>query len=165
MAFCACALSVNRSGLPAEMQWGHACLSTILSPSSFCRKWLVPPLCSLSEVTGLPNQWVTCICAESSAVTWKQLKADHKLEQIKKNLKQRSLWLGFMSREDLLGLTLNRMKYHSQGRYYASDLLLNDRVLPRKVAKSYCSYRFFLLTVEKGRIGPGRFFFPGSCFK
>lgn len=151
MSLCACALSVNGSGLPAEMQWGHACLSTILSPSSFCRKWLVPPLCSLSKVTGLPNQWVTCICSESSAVTWKQLKADHKLEQIKKNLKQRSLWLGFMSREDLLGLTLNRMKYHSQGGYYASDLLLNDRVLPRKVAEELSQLQIFPTYCRKRR--------------
>jgi len=42
-----------------------------------------------------------------------------------------------MSKEDLFGLILNRIKLHSQGEYYVSDLLLNDRVLLCKVAEEH----------------------------
>lgn len=112
---------------PVENKWCHPCVVKA----------------SLSKITGLPNQWVTCICSESSAVTCKQLRADHVLEQIKKNLKQRSLSVGFMSREDFSGLILNRIKLHSQGEYYVSDLSLNGRVLLCKVAEDLSQLQIF----------------------
>lgn len=115
---------------------------------------------SLSKVTGLPNQWVTCICSESSAVTGKQLRADHKLEQIKKDLKQRSLWVGFMSREDLSGLTLNRIKLRSRGEYYVNDLLLNDRVLACKAAEELSQLQIFSSYCGKRRGWSRKIFFP-----
>lgn len=106
-----------------------------------------------------PTSVTHCIGSESSAATWKQLRADHKLEQIKKNPKQRSLWIGFMSEEDLLGLILNRIKYHSQGEYYASDLLLNDRVLPRKAADEPSELQLFPHCCRKRRDWSRKLFF------
>lgn len=106
-----------------------------------------------------PTSVTHCIGSESSAATWKQLRADHKLEQIKKNPKQRSLWIGFMSEEDLLGLILKRIKYHSQGEYYASDLLLNDRVLPRKAADEPSELQLFPHCCRKRRDWSRKLFF------
>lgn len=113
---------------------------------SFCREWFEPPCvakASLSNVTGLPNQWVTCIFSESSAVTGKRLKADLKLEHTKKNLKQGSLSVVFMSKEDFLGLILNRINLHSQGEYYVHDLSLmtgsyNVKLSQLQIFSGYC---------------------------
>lgn len=165
--FCRRPLSVNGSGLPAMRcnEDVHAFLQPWALPHSVGNDWCHPSSvkASLSKVTGLPNQWVTCICSESSAVTGKQLTAEHKLEQIKKDLEQRGLWVGFMSREDLLGLILNRIELHSQGEYYVSDLPLNDRVLPRKVAEELAQLQIFSSYCGK-RSGWSRIFFPPLHF-
>lgn len=149
-------------------QNGRMCMP-FNSLESFCRKWLVPPMGPLSKVTGLPHQWLTCVGSESSAATWKQLRADHKLEQIKKNPKQRSLWVGFMYEEDLLGLILNRIKYHSQGEYCANDLSLNDRVLPWKAADEPSELQLFPSCYRKRRDWSRKLFvclfFSGFCSK
>lgn len=68
-----------------------------------------------------------------------------------------------MSREDLLGLILNRIELHSQGEYYVSDLPLNDRVLPRKVAEELAQLQIFSSYCGK-RSGWSRIFPPPLHF-
>lgn len=120
---------------------------------------------SLSKVTRLPNQWVTCICSELSAVTCKQLRADYEWELVKKDLKQRSLWVEYMSRKDLFGLILNRIKLHSQREYDVSDLSLNGRVLPFKAAEELFQIQIFSSYCRKTRGWSRNISFPALCFK
>lgn len=97
-------------------------------------------------------------------MTCKQLRAAHKWEQIKKDLKQRSLSVRFMSREDLLGVILNRIKLYSQGEYYVSGLALNDRVLPCKVAEKISQLQISSSYYGKTR-NWSRKIFLAFCFK
>lgn len=62
-----------------------------------------------------------------------------------------------MSKKDLLGLILNRIKLLSQGKHYVSDLSINDRVLPRKVAEALSELQIFSSYCGKRRGGPGIF--------